>query len=61
MLDIDLHGEKSYAIADSLTQRHVRFVFTTGYGAHALELAYLVYPRCEKPLDARMLFKALTV
>ena len=59
VLDVDLHGEKSYPIADWLAGRDVRFVFTTGYGADALDPGYLHYPRCEKPFDVRMLFKAL--
>ncbi|APA87371.1 response regulator [Paraburkholderia sprentiae WSM5005] len=59
VLDVDLHGEKSYAIADWLAERGVRFVFTTGYGADALDPAYAGYPRCEKPFDPRLLFKTL--
>ncbi|CAD6560207.1 hypothetical protein LMG28727_07066 [Paraburkholderia kirstenboschensis] len=59
VLDVDLHGEKSYAIADWLAARGVRFVFTTGYGADALDPAYAGYPRCEKPFDPRLLFTAL--
>ncbi len=43
-----------------LAGREVRFVFTTGYGADALDPGYLHYPRCEKPFDVRMLFQALT-
>jgi DNA-binding LytR/AlgR family response regulator len=61
VLDIDLHGEKSYVIADALAKRNVRFVFATGYGADALDSDYLDYPRCEKPFDARTLFKALAI
>lgn len=59
VLDVDLHGEKSYVIADALMKRNVRFVFTTGYGTDALEAGYADYPRCEKPFDARTLFEAL--
>ncbi|PRX32182.1 CheY-like chemotaxis protein [Paraburkholderia sp. BL18I3N2] len=59
VLDVDLHGEKSYALADWLAERNVRFVFTTGYGADALDPAYSGYPRCEKPFDPRALFRAL--
>jgi DNA-binding LytR/AlgR family response regulator len=61
VLDMDLHGQKSYVIADALAKRHVRFVLTTGYGAEALAFDYRHYPRCEKPFDARTLFKALAV
>lgn len=59
VLDVDLHGEKSYAIADWLAEQRVGFVFTTGYGADALDPAYAGFPRCEKPFDPRTLFKAL--
>lgn len=44
VLDVNLHGEKSFPIADLLVERGVPFVFTTGYdtaGWHgaALKLA----------------------
>ena len=48
------------AVSCRLAGREVRFVFTTGYGADALDPGYLHYPRCEKPFDVRMLFQALT-
>jgi hypothetical protein len=41
---MDLHGQKSYVIADALAKRHVRFVLTTGYGAEALDFDYRHYP-----------------
>ena len=59
VLDVNLRGVKSYPIADSLAAREVRFVFATGYGSEALEKAYLGFPRCEKPFDARSLVAAL--
>ena len=31
VLDINLHGKKSYPIAEALVQRSVPFLFTTGY------------------------------
>jgi DNA-binding NtrC family response regulator len=60
LLDIDLHGEKSYAIADALAVRGMPFVLTTGYDANAIDRAYRQYPRCEKPLSERALLAALT-
>jgi CheY-like chemotaxis protein len=59
VLDVDLHGERSYAIADALTRQDVRFVFATGYGAEALDPAYQGYPRCEKPFEPTVLLNAL--
>jgi CheY-like chemotaxis protein len=32
VLDINLHGERSYPVADILQERGVPFVFATGYG-----------------------------
>jgi CheY-like chemotaxis protein len=32
VLDINLHGKKSYPVADALAARSVGFVFATGYG-----------------------------
>ena len=34
MLDVNLGGEKSYPVADALTQRGIPFAFSTGYGDH---------------------------
>ncbi|MBB5447359.1 MULTISPECIES: response regulator [unclassified Paraburkholderia] len=59
VLDVNLHGQKSYAIADWLTENSVDFVFTTGYGVEALDPAYAGCPRCEKPFDPRVLFRLL--
>ncbi len=59
VLDVDLHGEKSYPIADALVARGLPFVFTTGYSADAVDAAYRDYPRCNKPFNERDLFAAL--
>ena len=59
VLDVNLHGQSSYPIADALIERGVQFVFTTGYDAEALSEPYRVYPRCEKPLHEQALIAAL--
>jgi DNA-binding LytR/AlgR family response regulator len=59
ILDVSLHGRKSYGIADELVARKIAFVFTTGYGTNAIDDAYRNYPRCEKPLNERVLTAAL--
>lgn len=61
ILDIDLGGERSYAIADTLAGRGVRFVFTTGYAADAIAAPYEAYPRLEKPYDTADLLAALAL
>lgn len=60
VLDVSLHEQPSYPIADALTARGVKFVFVTGYGGPALEPAYRAYPRCEKPLNPRAILAALS-
>ena len=59
VLDINLHGFKSYPIADALKARDIPFVFTTGYSGEALPDAYRSVPRYEKPFDPERLITAL--
>jgi CheY-like chemotaxis protein len=59
ILDVNLHGRKSYPIADALIARSVGFVFATGYGSGALDGKYQSYPRCEKPFHSDALLAAL--
>jgi CheY-like chemotaxis protein len=59
VLDINLHGRRSYPIADLLSERGIRFVFTTGYDASAVDSGYSDYPRCQKPCQASALIAAL--
>ena len=59
VLDVNLHGAKSYPIADALAAHAIGFIFATGYGADALEGAYQKYPRCEKPFDRVSLIATL--
>lgn len=59
LLDVDLHGDRSYRVADALMARGVPFVFTTGYHGDVVEAPYRGYPRCEKPLSSRILIETL--
>lgn len=59
VLDINLHGSKSYPVADALISRAVRFVFTTGYGTDIIDSRYIRYPRCEKPFNESAVIAAL--
>ena len=60
ILDVNLHGEASYAVADALLARGVPFAFATGYGADALDRAYRGYRRCDKPFSVRDVIAALS-
>jgi DNA-binding response OmpR family regulator len=59
VLDVNLHGQSSFPIADLLVQKGIRFVFTTGYDGGAIDAAYRGYPRCEKPFREEALLAAL--
>lgn len=60
VLDVNLHGDKSYPIADRLLALDIPFVFTTGYDARAVASRYRDHPRCEKPINERGLLTLLT-
>ncbi|WP_314957692.1 response regulator [Bradyrhizobium cosmicum] len=51
ILDVNLHGSKSYPVADALAARSIPFLFATGYSRNALDERYRDHPRCEKPFD----------
>ncbi len=59
VLDINLHGQAVYPVADALRARGVPFVFATGYGASAILPGYEGVPRWEKPFAADGLARAL--
>jgi CheY-like chemotaxis protein len=60
VLDLNLHGVKSYPVADELVRRNVPFVFMTGYGKDALDEAHRAYPHCIKPVTRAALLAALS-
>ena len=57
ILDINLHGEMSFPIAEVLHTRGVPFVFVTGYEDRSIvPLAYRAAPRLDKPVaDERLI------
>src|SRR5437868_3661680 len=59
ILDVNLRGERVYPVADVLRQRHVPFVFASGYGGELEPRAYADVPRCIKPVDFGILAKTL--
>ena len=58
VVDVDLHGQPSYPVADRLIQLEVPFAFTTGFNSEALDIAYRDFPRVEKPVSVRTLARA---
>lgn len=59
VLDVNLHGSKSYPIADVLISRAVRIVFVTGYGTGVIDSRYADHPRCGKPFNETAVIAAL--
>jgi CheY-like chemotaxis protein len=60
ILDINLRGTTSYAIADALQARGVPLIFVTGYDERVVPARYTGIPVCQKPFDlsvcTRLLF-----
>lgn len=59
MLDINLHGEKSFPIADALAALGVPFIFSTGYGENEGGAKSLGAPVLRKPYLRGSLVAAL--
>lgn len=59
VLNVDLHGEPVFGLAETLQAGGVPFVFATGYGAETIPVAYRDVPRWEKPLRQEALLDAL--
>jgi len=59
VLDLNLHGVKSYSVADALARHNIPFIFMTGYGKDSLDEAYRHYPHCIKPVTCADLVTAL--
>jgi CheY-like chemotaxis protein len=49
ILDVHLHGENVFPVADVLMARGVPFVFATGYGERGLPEVYRGRPVLQKP------------
>jgi CheY-like chemotaxis protein len=59
ILDENLHGERSYPVADALVARGIPFVFATGYGDTNLRLRYPGRPVINKPYTENDVITAL--
>lgn len=60
MLDMNLDGEKPYAVADALAERGIPFLFATGYVGHDMRNGYRDRPLLKKPFRPGELAHALT-
>lgn len=59
ILDLNLDGEPSYAIADALLARGIPFVFSTGYNKNTVREGYRSVPLLQKPYHIAELTDAL--
>jgi CheY-like chemotaxis protein len=59
LLDVNLHGQPAYPIADQLIERRIPFVFTTGDSVDGADATYAAYPRCAKPYRQKTLLAML--
>ena len=59
ILDVNLGGEKTYAVADILTNRKIPFAFVTGYGPDSIVSAFSHAPVLQKLIEAAKLHALL--
>jgi two-component SAPR family response regulator len=55
ILDVNLGGERVFPLAAALAERHVPFVFSTGYGDGAIDDRFAGIERLRKPFDPNRL------
>lgn len=51
ILDINLHDQMVFPVADALHERGVPFVFVTGYDRAVIPSRFADVPQCEKPTE----------
>ena len=59
VLDINLHGEHVFQVADMLTNQSIPFVFVTGYDPSVLPKRHAKAKFCVKPVDPLEVMQAL--
>ena len=59
VLDINLHGEAAYPVAESLQSKGIPFVFTTGYDNASISRKFAHVMLLEKPIDPDRIALAL--
>ena len=51
LLDVNLNGQDTFAVADILNERHIPFVFATGYGPDGVADRFQGVPTLTKPFQ----------
>jgi CheY-like chemotaxis protein len=60
ILDVNLDGRMSFAVADTLNNRRIPFIFATGYGSAGIMPSYSDRPLIKKPFALAELQNAIT-
>ena len=58
-LDVNLNGQRSYPIAQALSDHDVPFAFSTGYGEHGIGEGFGGRPVLSKPYNCPQLIEVL--
>lgn len=61
VLDVNLHGQPSFPIAEILRGRGVPFIFSTGYGQSGLPLEFADRPLIAKPFSSTELRETIAL
>jgi CheY-like chemotaxis protein len=59
LLDLNVAGETVYAVAKTLSDRDIPFVFVTGYAAEWISESYRKFPALQKPIHSDKLKQLL--
>jgi CheY-like chemotaxis protein len=59
ILDVNLNGQETYPLADSLAAREIPFIFATGYGSSGIKAKWSGVPVLQKPFQSRDLAQAI--
>lgn len=59
VLDLNLGGERAFAVADALVARGVPLLIATGYSERDIPDRFAKIKRCEKPVDPDRVVEAL--
>ncbi|GGD92279.1 response regulator [Tsuneonella deserti] len=60
ILDVNVHGEKSFPVAESLNSKGIPFVFASGYGDNLHEAAFAKVPTVTKPYNLEAIRQAFS-
>jgi CheY-like chemotaxis protein len=61
ILDVNLGGERTYSLAERLIEKHIPFIFSTGYGVSGIPDNLHNVPIIQKPFQKSDLENALHV